>query len=395
MIFPFYVRDLFGYFPGLLIGTLIGVGFGFALERGGFGSARILTAQFYFTNMRVLKVMFSAVATAAVGMAFLSGAGLLDLSAITIPETFLGPQLVGGLIFGVGFIVSGYCPGTGVVAMASGRLDALVTLVGMLGGSLVFGFGYVPIERFYKSGAMGVTTLYSALGVPPAVVAAGVVAMAIGCFLGAEKLEVIFCKRTGDPLPASSSKTRNRVFAGLGTASVLAVALLALPKPAPPIAAAKPFARLKAADVAKVVVTDPRSVWLVDLRGEGVKAEDRIPGALPVPSGDKGNDFLAGLSPARTLVLYGQKDVAELPAGARAFQGEVAVLAGGYEAFKTGFLTAPAPPAEATPVLVAEYRLRNALYQRFTGVRSAPEPVQVEMKTAAGGAAAPKKGGGC
>src|SRR5512140_2748096 len=137
MTFPLFGHDLFGSFTGYLVGTLIGIGFGFALERGGFGSARILTAQFYFTNMRVLKVMFSAVATAALGIALLAGVGLLDLSAVTIPETFLWPQLVGGLVFGVGFIVSGYCPGTGVVAMASGRFDALMTLVGMLLGSVV------------------------------------------------------------------------------------------------------------------------------------------------------------------------------------------------------------------------------------------------------------------
>ena len=65
MTFPFFGHDLFGGYTGYLVGTLVGIAFGFTLERAGFGSARILTAQFYLTNMRVLKVMFTAVATCA------------------------------------------------------------------------------------------------------------------------------------------------------------------------------------------------------------------------------------------------------------------------------------------------------------------------------------------
>jgi hypothetical protein len=394
MIFPFYGHDLFGGYTGYLIGTLVGMAFGFTLERAGFGSARILTAQFYLTNMRVLKVMFTAVATCAAGMALLAGTGLLDLSLVTIPETFLGPQVVGGLLFGVGFLVSGYCPGTGVVAMASGHLDALLTIGGMLVGTLLFGAFYGPIEAFYLSGAMGVVTLYGALGVPPAVAAGGVVAMAIGAFVGAEKVEAIFCKRTGEEPPPSSPKARNAVFAGLGATIAVALVLAFLPKHAP-VASVRPVERIGASTLAAQLVSAPGDLWLVDLRGEQVAVKDRIPGAIALPGGTKGDDFLAQASPRRTLVLYGQKNLAAVPAGARNFGGKVAVLQGGYEAFQEGYLQKPAPPAEATPVLVAEYRLKNALYQRFTGVRSAPEPVKVEIKATAGAAAAPKKGGGC
>lgn len=394
MIFPLYAHDLFGGFTGYLIGTLVGLAFGFTLERAGFGSARILTAQFYLTNMRVLKVMFTAVATCAAGIALLAGTGLLDLSMVTIPETFLGPQIVGGLLFGIGFLVSGYCPGTGVVAMASGHFDALLTIGGMLGGTLVFGLAYDPIEKFYQSGAMGVMTLYGALGVPAAVVAAGVVAMAIGAFLGAEKVEKIFCQKTGDPLPPSNDRSRNTVFAGLGATVAVALVLAFLPKPAP-VATARPIDRIAASTLADQLVRAPEDLWLVDVRGEAVPALGRIAGAIPLPAGPKGDEFLSQLAPGRTLVLYGQKDLAAVPEGARKFGGKLAVLQGGYEAFQATVLTKPAPPAEATPVLIAEYRVKSALYQRFTGVQSAPEPVKVEIKTSAGAGAAPKKGGGC
>jgi hypothetical protein len=394
MMFPLYGHDLFGGYAGYLIGTLVGVAFGFTLERAGFGSARILTAQFYLTNMRVLKVMFTAVATCAAGMALLAGTGLLDLSLVTIPETFLGPQIVGGLLFGVGFLVSGYCPGTGVVAMASGHFDALLTIGGMLVGTLLFGAFYGPVEAFYLSGSMGVVTLYGALGAPPAVVAAGVVAMAIGAFVGAEKVEAIFCKRTGEALPPSSPKARNAVFAGIGGTVAVALVFAFVPK-APSVPIAKQVGRVGPATLATQLVSAPEDLWLVDVRGEAVPAKDRIPGALPMPDGTKGDGFLAQLSPGRTLVLYGQKELAAIPEGARKFGGKVSVLQGGYEAFQEGYLQKPLPPAEATPVLVAEYRMRTALYQRFTGVRRAPEPVQVQIKSTAGAAAAPKKGGGC
>ena len=110
--------------------------------------------------------MFSAIVTALVGMTFLAGIGVLDLALITVPETFLWPQLVGGLLLGAGFIVSGYCPGTGVVAIASGNLDGVAAIGGIMLGSLAFGFGYGPLEGFYKSGAMGVVRIDRLLGVP-------------------------------------------------------------------------------------------------------------------------------------------------------------------------------------------------------------------------------------
>ncbi len=394
MTFPLFGHDLFGGYTGYVVGTLVGIAFGFTLERGGFGSARILTAQFYLTNMRVLKVMFSAVATCAAGMALLAATGLLDLSLVTIPETFLGPQIVGGFLFGIGFIVSGYCPGTGVVATASGNVDALLTIGGMMGGSLLFGAFYGPIEKFYLSGAMGVLTLPGVLGVPSAVVAAGVVAMAIGAFIGAEKVEAIFCKKTGDPVPQANPKTRNAVFSGLGATVAVSLVFAFLPK-APPVATARPVDQIGAAALAEEVVTAPESFWLVDVRGEAVAAKDRIPGAIALPAGTKGDDLLAQLPAGRTLVLYGQKELTSLPKGAAKFPGKIALLRGGYEAFQAAYLVKPAPPAEATPVLVAEYRMRTALYQRFTGVRSVPEPVQIQIKSTAGAASAPKKGGGC
>ncbi len=393
MILPLFPNGVFGTYTGYLIGTLIGIAFGFVLERAGFGRARNLAAQFYLTDTRVLKVMFSAIVTAMAGMALLSGAGLLDFSKITVPETFLWPQLVGGLLLGVGFIVSGYCPGTGVVAAASGNLDGAVAIGGVMLGSLAFGLGYGPLEGFYRSGAMGVVRLDQLLGVPMAVAAAAVVAMAVGAFLGAEKLERIFSRRAGEAAPPSPRATKIRVFAGLGATAAIALVLLALPSRTTAAEERKPR-EIAPVELAKALVTSPEEWWIVDLRAPSGRETKRLPGATAMKSEDPKASFLAGLAPTRKLVVYGEGDVTALPEGVTRFAGELHVLKGGWSGWQREVLTPPALPEDATPPLVAEFRMREALHARFTGAISAGA-APVEIKPVVNAASSPRKGGGC
>ena len=102
---PLYQHGLFGESTSLVIALVIGLGFGFVLERAGFGSGRKLAAQFYLTDLTVFKVMFTAIVTAMIGLYLLSRIGLLDLSLVYRLPTYLVPQLVGGLLFGVGFVI--------------------------------------------------------------------------------------------------------------------------------------------------------------------------------------------------------------------------------------------------------------------------------------------------
>ncbi len=394
MTFPLFPHDVFGAYTGLLIGTLVGVAFGFALERAGFGRARNLAAQFYLTDVRVLKVMFSAIVTACVGMAFLAGVGVLDLAKITVPETFLWPQLVGGLLLGAGFILSGYCPGTGVVAIASGNLDGVFAIGGVMLGSLAFGFGYGPLETFYKSGAMGVVRLDRLIGVPIAVVAAGVVAMAVGAFLGGEKLEAIFAPRQGELVPASPARVKLRIFSGFAAVAVLALVALALPA-RQTVAASKAVQRIGAAELATQLVVSPESWWVVDLRPETAAGRRGLPGAMAAGPEERGASAVAALAPTRKLAVYAQGDLAILPEGVRAFGGEVFVLEGGYDAWNAEVLTAPKPPGNPTAAQVAAYREQAALVAHFTGAASAASPVSAAPRPAAAPAVAPKKGGGC
>jgi hypothetical protein len=393
MTFPLYTHGLFGTYAGLFVGTLVGVAFGFVLERAGFGRARNLAAQFYLTDLRVLKVMFSAIVTALVGMTFLAGVGLLDLSQITVPETYLWPQLVGGLLLGAGFIVSGYCPGTGIVAIASGNLDGIFAIGGVMLGSLAFGVGYGPLEAFYKSGAMGAVRIDTLLGVPAAVVAAAVVAMAVGAFAVGEKLEAIFAPRAGELVPASPLRVKLRVFSGFAAVTALALVALALPARHAAVAS-KAAVQIGAVELAQQLISSPESWWVVDLRPEASAAKGGLPAAIAAPAG-KGGVVTAGLAPTRRLVAYAQGDLAALPESLQTFGGEVFVLAGGYDAWTLDVLTAPKPLENPTPGQAADLRTRSALFAYFTGAAAAAPPVKSVAQPSAAPAAAPRKGGGC
>jgi len=192
---PFYKFGLFNFDVSLIIAFIIGIGFGFALERGGFGSARILAAQFYFSNMRVLKVMFTAIVTAMLGIYYLSVIGFMDLSLIYISDTYILPQVIGGLILGIGFVIGGYCPGTSVVSFATGKLDGLVYILGVMFGIFVFGEIFPFITDFYYSTNMGSVTLPEFFHLSYGMVVFLVVIMAVGAFAAAEWSEKKFAHR--------------------------------------------------------------------------------------------------------------------------------------------------------------------------------------------------------
>ena len=109
--------------PFVLVTLAVGFCFGFVLERAGFGNARNLAAQFYLYDMRVLKVMFTAIVTAMLLIFAAAAFGVLDFGALEVPATYLGPAIVGGLLLGVGFILGGYCPGTSLVSMSTLKID--------------------------------------------------------------------------------------------------------------------------------------------------------------------------------------------------------------------------------------------------------------------------------
>jgi len=198
---PFYKFGLFGDGFSLIVAFVIGIGFGFFLERAGFGSPGKLMGQFYLTDLAVFKVMFTAIVTAVLGLFYMGWLGLVDMSLVYIPPTYLLPQIVGGLILGVGFVVGGYCPGTSCVGVASGRVDAIVFLIGLMAGIFVFGEFHPVIESFYNETAMGQVTLPEIFKISYGLIVLAVVLIAVGGFAGASRVEKIMAAKKGEPQP--------------------------------------------------------------------------------------------------------------------------------------------------------------------------------------------------
>lgn len=192
MMAPFFKFGYFGDEMGLVVAFLIGLAFGVCLEQAGFGSARKLAAQFYFRDMSVLKVMFSAIVTAMLGVFYLSWMGFLDLTLVHLTPTYIGPQVAGGLLLGIGFVMGGYCPGTSIVALATAKLDAVAFLLGIGGGILAYAELYPRLHAFAVSGNMGTLTLPEFFHLRYGIVVFAVVIMALGAFAAATWAEKKF-----------------------------------------------------------------------------------------------------------------------------------------------------------------------------------------------------------
>jgi len=187
--FPLPLTELFGQYGSYFVYLLVGLAFGATLETAGFGNSKKLAAQFYFKDLTVFKVMFTAIIV-AMTLVFLSSAiGLLDYNLVWVPPTYLWPGIVGGLIMGVGFIVGGFCPGTSLVAMATGKIDGVFFVLGVLSGIFLFGETVSHFAVFFESSFMGRFTLPELFGVDYGVVVVAVVVMALLMFWGAEKIE--------------------------------------------------------------------------------------------------------------------------------------------------------------------------------------------------------------
>lgn len=132
---------------GMASGLVCGVLFGYVLENAGFGSPLKLSSQFRLTDWSVFKVMFTAIVVAAFGFWGMRAMGLMAPDSLAVPPGLLMAAAVGGALVGAGFAVGGYCPGTSLVAMASGRLDAIVFFVGLFAGTYGFAAAFGPAMR--------------------------------------------------------------------------------------------------------------------------------------------------------------------------------------------------------------------------------------------------------
>ncbi len=274
---------------------VIGFAFGFTLEMSGFGNSKKLAAQFYFTDLTVLKVMFTAIVTAMLLLFLASGIGILDFSQVWVNPTYLVSGVLGGLIMGVGFIVGGFCPTTSLASASTGKIDGMF----FLGGGLVGAWLFSETEQFFDgwynhAGYYGRLLLPDFLHLPTGVVVTLIVLMALFMFWGAEQLERIFGKR-------DLSKEPKLRFAGAGILLALAVATILIGQPTAEqkyarLATAKDAAlsnrevQIEPAELFKTIYDQNIKLIMLDVRPEADYNLFHIKGAQSLP--------LAGLNSA-------------------------------------------------------------------------------------------------
>lgn len=121
--------------PQLALGFIFGIVFGFLLQKGGVARYEVLMGQFFFTDFTVIKVMLTAIVVGMVGIFSMRALGLVKLH---VKPTRYASNITGGLLFGVGLGLLGYCPGTSAAALGQGYYDALPGIVGLMVGSYFY-----------------------------------------------------------------------------------------------------------------------------------------------------------------------------------------------------------------------------------------------------------------
>lgn len=147
-----------------IIALFLGIAFGFSLNKAGLTQYNKIVNVFRFTDLAVLKFMMTALVVSMTGLYILRGMGLVTFPRV--PSTYIVGNLVGGLIFGIGMALSGYCPGTCAAGAGEGKLDYIIPgLLGFLVGAVLYGLTYQqvfpPIEKLAKIGEVVMPDLWN------------------------------------------------------------------------------------------------------------------------------------------------------------------------------------------------------------------------------------------
>jgi uncharacterized protein len=178
--------SVFGSGRDLVLGALTGLIFGFLLQKGGVTRYRVLMGQFLLKDWTVAKIMGTAILVGGIGVYTMRALGM-DVPLHVRPAMVWG-SLLGGVIFGVGMAVLGYCPGTSVGAMGDGSRHAIFGVAGMIVGAAVYAESYAWFrDRVLQPANWGEITLSGLLDVPPLLVLAVLVVAGIGFFYALDR----------------------------------------------------------------------------------------------------------------------------------------------------------------------------------------------------------------
>ncbi len=167
----------------LLLGLGLGIVFGAILQLSGASSYTKILGTLRLRDFTIMKLLMTAIGVGLIGVHVLDAVGVAHLR---VKDLYLPGIVIAGLIFGVGFAVTGYCPGTALAAAAEGKPDAWMTIVGGLFGALTFAFLWPDLESSLASlGAFGPVTIHESLGINGLFIA---LPLGVLCLWGAVKL---------------------------------------------------------------------------------------------------------------------------------------------------------------------------------------------------------------
>jgi uncharacterized membrane protein YedE/YeeE len=150
----------------LLLGLVTGIGFGFALHRAGFKRPNLVQRGLWFRDFTMVQVMLTAIVFGLIGM-YVMGAIAPELVHFKIKPLYMLGVVVGGLLFGAGIALAGYCPGTAMVGLASGRGEAAMAVLGALAGAAAYIFAYPALKPILiEPASFGRVTIPTMLGLP-------------------------------------------------------------------------------------------------------------------------------------------------------------------------------------------------------------------------------------
>ena len=172
----------------LLLGGLTGLVFGFLLQRGGVTRFDVIVGQFLLKDFTMIKIMLTAVVVGGAGIYAMRASGI-EL-ALHIKSAALLANALGGLIFGVGMAIAGYCPGTGVAAIGAGSRHAIPTVLGMVFGAAAFAEVYPWVKaNVLGVGSMGKATFETLTGLSPLWLMAATLVAVVGALFALERYE--------------------------------------------------------------------------------------------------------------------------------------------------------------------------------------------------------------
>jgi len=140
----------------LFLGLVIGISFGFLLQKGNVTEYNVIINQLLLKDFTVFKIILSAILTGIIGIYILKKLGYIDLKP---KPSYIKTIIIGGLIFGVGFAILGYCPGTAAGAFGSGSIDAFFGIIGFILGAGIFASIYPKVRNKYMKKGLGKVTI--------------------------------------------------------------------------------------------------------------------------------------------------------------------------------------------------------------------------------------------